>query len=82
MRSLSCSAGGHDPGRPPCELHSQPSRHAHLTPHFKQPEVGVATDGPLNIQEARLQALEAENKAQRETIEKLTAQLSKLVDGY
>jgi hypothetical protein len=31
-RVSTCTAVGHDRGRPPCELRSQPSRRAHLTP--------------------------------------------------
>jgi len=44
-------------------------------------EAEVAADASQNTH-PRLQALEAENKALRATVDKLTAQLSKFLDGY
>jgi hypothetical protein len=45
------------------------------------PTAEVAADASQDPN-TRLQALEAENNAQRATIEQLTAQLSRFVDGY
>jgi hypothetical protein len=44
-------------------------------------EAAVVLDASQNP-DPRLQALEAENKALRATIDKLTVQLSKFLDGY
>lgn len=65
-----------------CEARLVWRRAGHAGVAFKL-SVGVAAaDAPLDVLQARLQALEAENKAQRATIEKLTAQLSKFREGY
>jgi peptidoglycan hydrolase CwlO-like protein len=45
------------------------------------PAAELVADAPQNAN-ARLQDLEAENRALRATIDKLTAQLSRFLDGY